>query len=329
MGLAWTRPTLGELCLDLAAAQSGRERSLDEYRAWRARYPDPRDSLVLWQDRLGRSRPADGRVLGELERHSRELYVRVVLTHPHGMTDLEIPPQVVAARMAGVVEPALLVDLLEQPAPWPELADAQRRSAYIDNVLVGWRELIGLALAARLEALYDRGFLTEEPRQRALLARAVAEALPARRREILKAVLEQPPTVGSASVLELLAAQYATDERQLLLRWFGLDVSHDVPDYVVTECQTRILKGLARATSPARSVFHELVGMLGPGEDADVVEAALATARALGCSPPTARCDHLRALYAKGNREQADAARLRAARARADCIAALRECPVR
>lgn len=324
----WTRPTLGALCLDLAWAVSGRKRSLDEYHAWRARYPEPRDSLLMWQDVLGRSSPADDRVLSALERHSRKLYVRVLLTHPDGLESLGVSPKVVGAHMAGAVEPATLVDLLERPAPWPELADARRRSTYIDNVLAGWHELFGPALAPRLEALYDRGFLADEPRQRALLARAVAEALPARRREILTAVLDLPPTTGSASVLELLASQYAADEPKLLLKWFGLKRSEDVPDYVVAECQLKILAGLARATPPERALFHSLVRVLGPGDDPYVVEAALETARALGCRPPAARCDRIIARYAKGKGEEADAERARAARARADCVAALRACPV-
>ena len=113
------------------------------------------------------------------------------------------------------------------------------------------------------------------------------------------------------------------------MKWFSLSASDSVADYVVTECQTRILKGLAHATPPERALFHELVEVLGPGEDANVVEAALGTARALGCTAPATRCEHLRALYAKGNREQADAARKSAASARADCIAALRQCPAR
>jgi hypothetical protein len=281
--LSWQRSTLGELCLATANSIAAAEWSREQYRAWRARYPNPRDSLEMWQAIFRSRKPIDQARLADLERHSRDLFVRALLTHPEGLDALRVEPSVVASRLPGVATSAELVGLLENPARWPELTDPQRREAFARNLLVHWRVLLGVEAAPRLEALWDSGYGQDMPVVRSDLAWAIADAIPARRRAILEAGLTGG--IRPDRILERLATEYASGEQALLMTWFS---QRPADPY----CQEAILRGLAHADPPPRHLFRLLLGSVSAA-DGWLMGQAAATARSLGCKLPATVCENL------------------------------------
>jgi hypothetical protein len=319
--LAWSRHTLGELCLKTANSITSLQLSREEYRAWRRRYANPRDSLEMWQAMFRSRHPIDEALLADLERHSRELYVRAVLTHPEGLDSLGLDPSRVAARLSGVLGSAELVGLLESPARWPELADVERRDALAINLFTHWRVLLGEQAGPRLEALWDSTFASDASLVRYNLAWAVADAVPARRRAILKQGLAIP-SVYPTKILERLAADYAREEPGLLVQWFK-------PPLTSEFSQAAILDGLAHAHPAPRHLLRTLVKLIGPSNGV-LIQHAATTAKAMGCKLPPSMCERLSPWLGKRfvDKQEREKALKRAEDAQRECHAALLRCSV-
>jgi len=321
--LEWTRPLLGEVCLVTAEHLTSRYRTLQEYRVWRRQHPDPRDSYELWEDLLDDGTLRRQEALTELERHSPALLVRVVLSHRGGLEALGLTPSFVAEHGAGAVPAAELLARLQAPEAWPELSDSERRAAFLHNLLRGWRDLLGPDGPTRLGELWDQGFGVADPHTRAVLARAVAEAVPARRAAVVQAGLALPPTVASPPLLELLAVEPVGTAPAVLARWYGLPVSDAAPEWLVVQCREAILVGLARATPPPRGLFRSLLLPLTPADE-ELLPVAAETAGALGAALPAGACADLSPHLGKGGVDRSATEVARATRAREGCLAALR-----
>ena len=329
--LSWSAQSLGALCLKTANSFTSMELTPEQYRAWRTRYPNPRDSLEMWQARFRSRRPIDEGLLTELERHSRELYVRALLTHPEGLAALGVEPGRVASRLPGTVTVDELLGLLQDSMQWPELADTDHRDALAQNLFTYWRVLLGVAVAPKLEALWDRDFAKERPLVRYCLALAVADAIPARRRAILEQALSIP--VYRKDALERLASEFASEEEQILVQWFKPPHTSEFP-------QEAILDGLARANPPPRHLFRKIIALIPSGANAPIQEAAInaaliqhaaATGVAVGCKLPPSTCQELSPWTGKRNlsKKDVDKEYRRAASAQRNCHAALRHCTAR
>jgi hypothetical protein len=176
--------------------------------------------------------------------------------------------------------------------------------------------LLGVEAAPRLEALWESGFGQDTPVLRSDLAWAVADAMPARRRAILKTGL----TLGIRPDrnLERLATEYASEEQALLMTWFSQRPADPV-------CQEAILRGLAHAEPPPRHLFRLLLGSVSAA-DGWLMGQAAATARSLGCKLPATVCKTLYPPVGKiaMDRNAREEEQRRAQQAQRECLAELR-----
>jgi hypothetical protein len=311
--VVWESLTLGDLCLRTANWIISNDLSREEYHAWRIQYPNARESVQLRQRVFESADDYHTNVLDDLERFSPALYVRTVLTLPISDELPEDIAQRVFSCLPGVVTPDELLTFIDRPSRWPELADPERHHAFVRNVLVHWRLLLGAQAAPQLGALWDRGFGKGTP-LRGYLAWAVAEAIPQRRRRTLESALALPDTPQDR-ILDALAAEFPREEALVLSKQMQANASNGVA----------IFQGLARARPAPRRLFRALLDLSSP--DSSVVNSAVTAARALGCNLPEGACVGISVRVSKfGSVEQHTTEWRRAEKACGECIAELKRC---